>query len=299
MSTEVLDDYAPGTSEADFQVPDDDDLDEGPVTEPEAPYGWIVVDGVRRPKKKPGRPRNQPSADELAAAPPVEREPDRVPQRPPGHVPKLVADVADEPKMPRAGVIAGAVNMLYRRAGKMVRGLESGDLDGAGQAMIEMTRPDEDGNLTVGEAWENLAKVNPRVRALLLKAVAGGAYADLVMAHAPIGIALVMKPWVQKIIRPDKVMAIAASMAEPDDDEPEGTALPGGLTEGDLKEMSGLIGDQAEEMARRMARGAGVKITSADIAEVRRRAEAEAGGQPPGRRQQPKNRTRAQRTRSR
>jgi hypothetical protein len=286
-----------GTSPDDFaqaDEPEDMPGQDGPQD-----LGWgFTTDpktGARRAKRAPGRPKNQPSAEELAAREPLPREPDRAPQRPEGRAPKPLAGAADEPPMPKGGVIAKSVNMLYRRAGKMLRGLESGDPMGVGQALIECTKPDEDGNPTVGEAWENLARVNPRVRAFLLRVLAGGAYADLVMAHAPIGIALMMKPWIQKIIRPDKVMSVMNSMAEPDEDEPEGTAMPGGLTAEDMQAMADLTADQAEQIARKMARGAGIKITSADIAEVRKRAEAEAGGQPGTRRQQPKNRTRAQR----
>jgi hypothetical protein len=310
--TEAADVYTAGTSEDDFvsaDIPEDPENFAGQDGDGEARWGYTTdpKTGERRPKKAPGRPKNQPGAEELAAREPVQREPDRKPERPEGRRPRPVVPDDDPKPLSKTehSVIAAGVNKMYRRAGKAIRGLEGGDEEGIGAAFIYVTKadpdvPEDERELTVGEAWANLAKVNPRIRRWLLKLVAGGDIADLVMAHAPIGIALVMKPWVQRFLPGEKMMAVAASMAEPDEDEEGGSAL-GGLLPEDLRQMQDLTGDQAEQIARKMARGAGVKITEADIAEVRRRAEAatDAGIPPAFRRQQPKNRSRAQRAGSR
>ena len=302
--TANLDTYAPGVSGDDFIEPDDGGETAGQEVSEDLGWGFTTdpKTGERRPKKGAGRPKNQPTAEDLTARPPIPREPDRAPQRPAGRQPKTTTSGDDEVKMPRAGLIAAGVNKMYRRAGKMIRGLEGGDPEGIGAAFIYVTKidpdvPDDERELTVGEAWEALAKANPRVRKWLVKVVAGGDIADLVMAHAPIGIAFVMKPWVQRFLPGEKMMAVAVSMAEPDEDEDEGTAL-GGLTPEDLQQMQDLTQDQAEQIARKMAAGAGVKLGASDIAEVRRRAAAAVpDGVPPAfRRSQPKRQSRAQRT---
>lgn len=306
--TETLPDvYTAGTGPEDFAEADlPPDLDgERPG---DVPWGYTVDSktGEMRPKKAPGRPRNQPGAEELAKQPEITREPDRPPQRPAGRKPQAPAAPADEVKMPKGGVIAAGVNKLYRRAGKIVRGFENGDPMGIGQALIECTRidpevPEDERELTVGEAWENLAKSNPRVRAFILKVIAGGDIGDLVMAHAPIGIAFAMKPWVQKLI---PFGAMVDSLTEPDEDEEDGTAMPGGLTRDDLQQMADLTDGQAQMLAKKardMAHRAGVHLTEGEIAEATAKAAqmaADGQGLPPGlRRQQPKRpKPRAQRT---
>lgn len=301
VMTEAVDTYTAGTSPEDFaeaDLPDDLAGQDGSEGD-EEDLGWgFTVDpktGQRRAKKAPGRPKNMPGADELAKAPELAREPDRAPQRPAGRRPKPPGAEADEPKMPRGGVIAAGVNKLYRRGGKIIRGLENGDPMGIGQAFIECTKidpdePEDERELTVGEAWEALARSNPRIRAFILKALAGGDIGDLVMAHAPIGIALVMKPWVQRIIKPGQILE---SLAEPDEEEEEGTALPGGLTREDMQQMADLTSEQAKAMARKAAAGMGIRVSDADL----ERAARQAADKLPPRftRQQPKKQSRAQR----
>jgi hypothetical protein len=265
----------------------------------DAPYGWTTdpKTGERRPKKRPGRPRKPPGEEELrAGAAPPDTEPDL----PPG--PRRQAakpDEADVP-MPRGGVIAKGVNRLYRRAGKIVRAM---DWD-IGTAIIECTRSEEPDDLTVGEAWEQLARTNPRVRAFLLKALKGGAWQDLVMAHAPIGIALAMKPAVQRMLPFGR---LAESVLEPDEDSQPGDLLPA-----DAAEMQAMAEQQAAKIAQRM----GVKVPDHVVAQAAAQASRYAAGMgitppyeehdlshpdgelPAGfRRQQPRNRSRAARKR--
>ena len=260
--------------------PPDPDVSAG---ETEAPYGWTrdKATGELRPKKRPGRPSMPPPAEKVAEGPPVSRAADRAPDggkrgKPP------IADTA----MPKGGVIAAGVNKLYRRAGKILRVFDAE----IGEAFIACTRR-EDGDdadeLTVGEAWENLCKTNPRVRRFVMRAIAGGAMGDLVMAHAPIGIAFAMKPLVQRLIPFERLIA---SVAEPDEDTPEGEGgLPGGMTEADFGDMQRL----AEEQARRMAARMGVQVSDDELAEASARA---AGRVPPAfRRNQPSRQSRAKR----
>jgi hypothetical protein len=153
-----------------------------------------------------------------------------------------------------------------------------------GEAVIACTRKDEDDELTVGEAWEALAKTNPRIRAFILRAISGGAWGDLVMAHAPIGLALFMKPQIQRFLRLER---LAESFAEPDEDTPEGEGgLPGGMTMDDFEQMR----QTAAEQARRMAGKMGIQVSDDQLAEA-----AAQAGVPPAFRAQPRRRTRAAR----
>lgn len=306
--TETQDVYTGGTSPEDFAVADLPDVDAGEDGsedgERDLGYGFITdpKTGKRRAKRAPGRPKHQPTADDLARQPPLEREADKPPQRSSGRRPSPLPAADDEPKMPKGGVIAAGVNKMYRRAGKIIRGFEHGDPAGIGQAFIECTKPDldepeEERELTVGEAWENLARSNPRIRRFLLRIVETNDIAALVMAHAPIGIAFAMKPWVQKLV---PFGDMVESLTEPDEDEPEGTSMPGGLTREDIQQMADLTQDQADQLARKardMARRAGVHLSDGEIQDAVAKAAGMQEGLPPGfRRQQPKKRSRAQRT---
>jgi len=190
----------------------------------------------------------------------------------------------------RPGQITKGMNKLYRRAGKIVRAMDA-DI---GIAIIEATKntaePDENGEITeddsVGAAWEEVARTNPRIRRALLKMIAGGAWGSLVMAHAPIGLAIAMKPAVLRHIPFSKLIA---SFAEPDEDTPEGEGgLPGGMTAADAQQMMGV----AAEMAAKMG---------LNLGPLPPQYEPLAGNGAPAppaafKRNQPRNSTRAQRT---
>jgi hypothetical protein len=227
---------------------------------PEAPYGY-KADGT--PKKTAGRPRRSPSVDELkapegtadtaaeadaapaalqAAGPAPDRAPDeraRAARKAKGSAPREAAPPY------KAGIITSGVNRLYRRAGKIVRAM---DYD-IGTAILESARntadpgePDD----SVGAAWDELCKTNPRVRKFVMKCLAGGAWGQLVMAHAPILMAIIMKPAILKHI---PFRALIASMAEPDEDTAPGEGgLPGGMTEADVQQMADLAQQQMERM---------------------------------------------------
>ena len=295
MTSLIDEKYDAGTSAADFLAADDppDGEDAGPVEETgEAPYGWTTdrATGEARPKKRPGRPRTPPPADELRAAPPIERAPDRPPGPRSRRAGKAALPGTADPDMPKGGVIAAGVNKLYRRAGKIVRAFDA-DL---GEAFIACTKrdpgSDDADELTVGEAWENLCKTNPRIRRWVLTAIASGAVGDLIMAHAPIGIAFMMKPWVQRFIHMERL--IESMAAADDDDTPEGEGeLPGGMTAADVGEMRDLAMEQARRMAQRMGR----TLTDEQLTEAA--AAMGSSGVPPAfqRRAQPRRMSRAQR----
>jgi hypothetical protein len=272
MTTETTEKYDEGVSAGDFieaDDPPDPDVSAGDEFTEDAPYGWRRDHdtGQMVPRKKPGRPRRPPGPDDLVSAPPVERQPDPPPGA--GNRKRTRPAPDSAPPMPKGGVIAAQVNKLYRRAGKIMRAFDHD----TGQAVIECTRPEdlEEGEMTVGEAWEQLARTNPRIRAFIMRAVAGGAWGDLVMAHAPIGIALIMKPAIQRLIPFGRLVE---SVAEPDDDTPDGEGgLPGGMTAADFDELR----EQATEQARRMAERMHIKVSDAELEDA-----AASVGVPPG-----------------
>lgn len=238
-----------------------------PPPSPDAPYGWTKDAQTHewRPKKSPGRGGKPPPAPEdVAAAPPVTPA-DDAPPPPPGrgrHRPP--APPAEEVPMPKGGVIAKGVNRLYRRGGKYLRILD----DEIGLAVIECTRPDpEDPEApTVGEAWENLARENPRIRAWLVKAIAGGAWQELIFAHAAIAFALFTRDWVRRWIPGATLERAMAVVLEEDED-----SLPGDLTPEDAQEMQRTAEAEAQRIASRM----GIKVPANVAAAAMRQAEAE------------------------
>jgi hypothetical protein len=223
---------------------------------PEAPYGYTIdrKTGERRPRKRAGRGVRVVKVEEPAqtGAPKAEREPDRVPGRVRPEEPKRkTRERAPRPEpepLPvfRAGPIAKGVNRLYRKGGKILKVWDAE----LGQALIECTRKDIDPDTgepdpedtTVGEAWEEIAKVNPRIRRVLLKLIEGGAWGALFMAHAPILLAILTK---ESVLRRLPLARLLAAFASDDEDERGQGAEPG---MGDL-----LASMTPEDMAQAMA----------------------------------------------
>lgn len=215
----------------------------------EARYGFTTdrETGEQRPKKAAGRPRKPPPGlEELKAAQPADAEAGKPPRQPdtaPDEKRKnKAADPAREPAPYTPGKIARGMNRIYRRAGKMLRPFDPA----LGNAFIECaTTSADDDDLTVGDAYEELARVNPRVRAFLLKLISGGAWGQLAMAHAPIALVVLTKPWLLERIPFPKLAGAIASWAEPEapagDDEDQATENPlAGMTAGDLQQLAGL-----------------------------------------------------------
>lgn len=258
-----------------------------------APFGYMIdpVTGETRPKKAPGGGRRRtPSIEDLKAAqtaPPNDGEgsgaptevpgPDKPRDTPPGAA-KAKAPVLP---MPSTGIIAKGVNKLYRRAGKIVRAMDA-DI---GEAIIQSARNtgDDGEDDSVGAAWEELAKTNPRIRRFLLKCLEGGAWGALLMAHAPIAMAILLKPGVMRFI---PFSALLESLAEPDDDQDQGDGgLPGGMTMDDL--------DQAKNLAVRQMEQMGMSVPP-EVADAMAKMAA-ANASTTIRQQQPRRRTRAKR----
>lgn len=240
-----------------------------PPDDPErAPYGWTKDTQTHqwRPKKSPGRPKHTPppGPEEVAAAPPIAAAADQPP--PPGGRRRKRARPSDaDAPMPKGGVIAKGVDRLYRRAGRMVRILDNE----LGLAIIECTHadPDDPDAPTVGQAWEALARDNPRVRAWLLNLLKGGTWQDLIMVHAPIGMALLTRDWVRRLIPGATFERAAEVLLEQDED-----SGPDDLTPADAADMQRTAEAQAQRIASKM----GVKVPPNVAAAAMRQAEAMA-----------------------
>lgn len=238
-----------------------DSLPEESPERGDAPFGYTTDrDGTVRPKKAPGRPRRSPSLEELRAAKEAEAAgPEGAPpagDRPPdpGRRPRRQRPHSkggdDKPKAPapqfREGVIERGVNQLYRKTGRMVR---VADRD-IGQALIDITRKDDAEDVTVGEAWEQLARGNPRIRAVLLRLIEGGAWGQLVMCHAPVAMAVFMKDAIRRRLPFPRV---AEAFFAPDEDgqaPADGTPLAG-LSPEDAGQMMAF----AQGIAERLVNG--------------------------------------------
>ena len=255
------------------------------AVDPEAPYGWMTdpVTKELRPRKKPGArkaapPRadgSPPSLEELRAAGPAREQEEKQDRAPGGRASlrrgrrRSVLQKITEPKpadeLPpfRAGPLAKAVNKLYRRIGRILKMIDH-DM---GIAVLACTRKEEEDDVTVGEAWEELARTNPRVRAFLLRLTTGGAVASLLEAHLPILLALVMKDAIRRHI---PFMRLIEAWAEeiPGDEEDEddqededGSGMPAGLgklfsglTPEDMAQMHHVANSMAAQMAAKMPR---------------------------------------------
>lgn len=239
--------------------------DDGAV---DARYGWTTgADGNRRPKKAAGRPRKSPSLDELKAAKEDSgtaqaegdaASGDRAPEQ---GKRKRGRKAAAEPAKPEAviqhrpGVITKGVNRLYRKAGKIVEVMDA-DIGKAIIASTKNTAEDGEPDDSVGAAWDEVARTNPRIRKVLLKIIAGGAWGQLFMAHAPILLAIIMKDGIAKHIPFMKL--VQAFLSDEDGESGEGApaglgGLLNGLTEQDMQQMMGVAQSLMMNQAGRAA----------------------------------------------
>lgn len=221
----------------------------------EAPYGYTTdPDGTVRPKKTAGRPRRvQKSLDELKAEreeqPPDEAPPagDRAPNE--GRRLRSSKGKPEEPKSYpqfREGVIEKGINRLYRKAGKLVKVWDVN----VGQALIDITRADEPDDITVGKAWEEVARTNPRIRKFLLKLIKGGNWGALIWAHAPVALAIVLKYSLHEKLPMGNVMAAFLTPDDEDGAPADGSPLEGLLPQ-DMNQMGDLMA-MAQQMAANM-----------------------------------------------
>lgn len=221
----------------------------------EAPYGWVIDKntGQRRPRLRPGRRRlsvaveNTDQPTDVQA--PISRDPDITPGTTAAHKPKPSKEI-DVPPF-RAGPIAKGMNRLYTKTGKLLRTFDKP----IGEAVIAAARKDSDDDTTVGEAWEEIAKTNPRVRAFLLRLISGGAWSSLLMAHAPIMLALLMRDGIRKYIPLMKIAEAVLVDDEPDGETQDPTGL--GLNPGDLAQMMTFMQNSMGQMAANLPRDNG------------------------------------------
>lgn len=216
--------------------------------EAEAPFGYTTDPdtGERRPKKAAGRPRKSPGLDQLkasqqeaaATSPAAEPAGDRAPV--PGRRRGAQAPAADDAAIPqhRPGVITKGINRLYRRAGKIVLAMDA-DIGNAIIGSTRNTAEDGEPDDSVGAAWDELARTNPRVRRVLLKMIAGGAWGQVIMAHAPMLLAIIMKDGIAKHI---PFVKLIAAFMEPDEGATP-SQLAAALKPEDLGQMMKLAQD--------------------------------------------------------
>lgn len=271
MTVETVPEAVPEVQEAPEGPPVDTD-----ESSEEAPYGWMTdpVSGLRRPKKRPGKRSSK-------AQMPTGPTPTLADLQELGSLPETGEDVAPgaprkrrgrgaraskpAPELPpfRAGVISKGVNGLYRKAGRLAR-LMHYDI---GTAIIATTHAQDEDDLTVGEAWENVAKTNPRIRAFWLRVIAGGAIGDLALAHLPVLLAILMVDGIRQRI---PVLKLAEAMLVDDDTGmggndmgtggmpmPSGLAqMMGGITPQDMAQMMEVVQAQMSGVVQDMARPA-------------------------------------------
>lgn len=282
----------------------------------EAPYGYTTdPDGTVRPKVRAGRPRRtQKSLDELkqekeqsaAQAPQEAPAGDRAPTESRSRFKSSKAR-QDEPKSYpqfREGVIEKGINRLYRKAGKIAKVWDPS----VGQALIDITRAEDPDDITVGKAWEEVARTNPRIRKFLLKLIKGGNWGALLWAHMPVLLALFMKYRLGERMPMGNLMEAFLTPDDQDGAPADGSPLDGLLPQ-DAGQMANLMA-MAEQMAANMMGGQrapnGTGRTPQPPVTVPGEvldpfaqavaAKAAANGQPPPNlRQQPKRTTRAKR----
>lgn len=216
-----------------------------------APYGYKANGEPRKNPPGPGRPRKSPPLDDLkdrASETAGEAAPsDRIPEEPKGRRSRHARQrqAASEPLPPfKEGQIARGINRLYRKAGRIIRAMDR-DI---GMAVIESTQKIEEDDVTVGEAWEEIARHNPRIRRFLLRIMKGGAWGQLFWAHAPIFLAIFMKDSIRSRI-PAAGLAEAFLGQDEDGESPaDGTPLEG-LGPQDMQQMMQVAQQFAEQMA--------------------------------------------------
>lgn len=166
-------------------IPDDafsKSMDQPPSVDSDAPYGY-KTNG--EPKKISGRPRKvnpPPSVETLKVdkqAQTEEKPADKTPAKPA----KTAASKKDDGKAPpyTPGKIAKGMTKLYTRVGQTIKAWDFV----VGTAIIIQAEE-------IGAAWDEVARVNPRIRKFLLLLISGGAYGQLAMAHLPIAMAVWM-----------------------------------------------------------------------------------------------------------
>jgi len=152
----------------------------------------------------------------------------------------------------REGPIAKGINRIYRKAGKIIKAFDRE----LGMVIISTTQKEDDEDTTVGEAWEEVARVNPRIRRFLLKCVETGTWSGLFAVHAPILLVILMKDKIRRFVPFNGL--ISALLENDDDGTPSDMSEAlGGIQPGDLQQMMGEAMRMAAQMGMGMPRSAG------------------------------------------
>lgn len=201
----------------------------------------VIPEGyIRDPKTKEIRPRKRRGRRAGTAAPrpetPLERGEDEKPD----------SKARGKRKQPvpryQKGVVAAGMTKLYKRTGRIVKAIDRP----IGIAIVECA---ED----CGEAWDELARTNPNVRRTLMKLISGGAWGAVIMAHAPIAMAIIMKDGIRKHIPFMRLIeGVMEDANEGDDDEGIGGLLKG-MTREDMQQMMNVAQGMMGGMAARAA----------------------------------------------
>lgn len=214
---------------------------ETPATAPrttEIPEGYTrdARTGEIRPKKARGRPRK--------GTPPP--KPDTPINRSEDVAPDSKAKGRTLPPTPKwsKGVIGAGMTKLYRRIGKIVKSMDR-DI---GIAIIESA---ED----CGEAWDELARTNPRVRAFLTKLITGGAMGSIFVAHLPIALAIIMKDRIRQHIPLMNLMGMTWEQEDSDDEDSFVSEFLGGMNHEDMQAAMNLAGQLMGQTSRRVVPG--------------------------------------------
>jgi hypothetical protein len=211
----------------------------------------------RRPHRRVNPLPEQPPearADLVVPELPTGPQPDKdvPPARPAARPEQPGGGSKPAPRMPRAGVITKGVNKLYRRAGKIFRAWDRS----IGEAFIlcsQNTSEDPAEDDSVGAAWEELCKTNPRVRRVVLAMIAGGTAGALLEAHLPIAMAIFTKDAIARRIPFGRILQ---SLAEPDEDEEQGNAMPGGMNMDDVMQAAQTFAAQQVKIMQQAEKGA-------------------------------------------
>jgi hypothetical protein len=145
-----------------------------------------------------------------------------------------------------------------------------------GAAIIDITRKEDDEDVTVGEAWEEIARTNPRIRAFLMKMISGGAWGQLFMCHAPIVLAVLMKESVRKHI-PFPRLAEAFLTPDEDGEAPADGTVADGLTMPDMGQMMAMAQQFAEQAMNGRAAPGSPRSPEAPVVPDPRRSPAGPG----------------------
>lgn len=271
----------------------DANADDEDAPDEAAPFGYMKdpKTGERRPKKRPGKRRTEtaqaPGDDgaPVAVVPepaveaeptaearqPIERDADRAPDagrrrgrgRSNGALVVVKPPKEDKPVPAfRAGPIARGMNKFYRKVGKILRVANPM----LGQAMIDMTKkedPDDEDELTVGEAWEEVARNNPKIRRFLMSTIGGGAWMTLIMCHGPLIAAILMLDPIQRRFPLGRVLLALMSDDDEDGQDEDGfedgdpfamaAQMFGGLDQTTLMQMMSFAQQTADQAGARVA----------------------------------------------